>query len=136
MVVTSSPSITIRPWLGSIRRLIIFSVVVLPQPDGPTNITVEPAGISRVRWSTAGLAREPYCLVTPSSRIGTPVTSERASGAVFWAELRGSDTETSRGGQAPQQGEEEIEDEGHDDHSDDAGEHRGQSVGSAQPGEP
>ena len=36
----------------------------------------------------------------------------------------------------PQQGEEEIEDEGHYDHGDDAGEHRGQSVGSAQTGEP
>ena len=29
----------IRPVVGSIRRLIIFSVVDLPQPDGPTSTT-------------------------------------------------------------------------------------------------
>jgi len=42
------------PSVGSISRLIIFSVVVLPQPDGPTNMTIFPAGISSVRPSTAG----------------------------------------------------------------------------------
>ena len=34
--VTSRPSISIVPVVGSISRLIIFSVVDLPQPDGPT----------------------------------------------------------------------------------------------------
>lgn len=51
--VTSSSPMKMRPLVGSIRRLIIFMVVVLPQPDGPTSITISPAGISRVTLSTA-----------------------------------------------------------------------------------
>ena len=44
---TSSSPIRMLPEVGSISRLIIFSEVVLPQPDGPTNITISPAGMSR-----------------------------------------------------------------------------------------
>jgi hypothetical protein len=51
--VTSSSPIRIRPLVGSISRLIIFMVVVLPHPEGPTSITISPAGISRVTSSTA-----------------------------------------------------------------------------------
>ena len=51
---TSSPSIVMRPEVGSIRRLIIFIVVVLPQPDGPTRTQISPAGISSDRLPTAG----------------------------------------------------------------------------------
>ena len=36
----SSPSIVMVPEVGSMRRLIIRIVVVLPQPDGPTNTVV------------------------------------------------------------------------------------------------
>ena len=50
----SSPSIVIVPEVGSMRRLIIRIVVVLPQPDGPTNTVVRPAGSSSETWSTAG----------------------------------------------------------------------------------
>ncbi len=35
-------------------RLIIRIVVVLPQPEGPTNTTISPAGISMLTASTAG----------------------------------------------------------------------------------
>jgi len=42
------------PSLGSMSRLIIFRVVVLPQPDGPTNTTISPAGMVRFTFSTAG----------------------------------------------------------------------------------
>ena len=42
-----------RPDVGSIRRLIIRSVVVLPEPDGPTRITISPSLISSVSSSTA-----------------------------------------------------------------------------------
>src|SRR5689334_5131065 len=62
----------IRPLVGSISRLIIFIVVVLPQPDGPTNITISPAGISMVMLSTAGCDCASYSFVTPSSRILAP----------------------------------------------------------------
>ena len=44
----------IFPEVGSLRRLIMRMVVVLPQPDGPTKTTISPAGMS----STAG-AEEP-----------------------------------------------------------------------------
>ncbi len=44
----------IRPPVGSIRRLIIFMVVVLPQPDGPTSTQISPALIVSDRSSTAG----------------------------------------------------------------------------------
>lgn len=54
MSVTSSSLILIRPDVGSISRLIIFSVVDFPQPDGPTRITVSPALMSIVTLSTAG----------------------------------------------------------------------------------
>ncbi len=36
------------------RRLTIFMVVVLPQPEGPTNTTISPRGIRMFTWSTAG----------------------------------------------------------------------------------
>ena len=52
----SSPSTAIVPSVGSISRLIIFSVVVFPQPDGPTSITISPVGTSRSRALTAGSA--------------------------------------------------------------------------------
>ena len=52
---TSLPATVIVPELGSCRRLIIFNDVVLPQPDGPMNITVSPAGIARERSVTAGV---------------------------------------------------------------------------------
>lgn len=41
----SRPAIVIFPDVGSMRRLIMRIVVVLPQPDGPTNTTVSPAGM-------------------------------------------------------------------------------------------
>ena len=52
-VVTSWPSMKIRPVVGSISRLIIFSVVDLPQPDGPTSTTSSPAATSRSSSWTA-----------------------------------------------------------------------------------
>ncbi len=54
MSVTSSPSMRMRPPVGSISRLIIFSVVDFPQPEGPTKMTVSPALISIDTFSTAG----------------------------------------------------------------------------------
>lgn len=54
MSVTSSSLILIRPDVGSISLLIIFSVVDLPQPEGPTRITVSPALMSMETLSTAG----------------------------------------------------------------------------------
>src|SRR6476659_2761595 len=64
----SSPSTRIRPPDGSMRRLIIRRIVVLPQPDGPTRTQTSPSGTSRLRSSTA-TSPLAYCLRTDSSRI-------------------------------------------------------------------
>ena len=48
-----SPSIVISPLVGSIRRLIMRSSVVLPHPDDPTKTVVLCAGSTRLKSSTA-----------------------------------------------------------------------------------
>ena len=52
-LVTSRPSSQMRPDVGSMSRLMIRSVVDLPQPDGPTSMTSSPRPISSVTSSTA-----------------------------------------------------------------------------------
>src|SRR5690606_627780 len=49
----SSPLIRIVPLLGVMRRLIIFRVVVFPQPDGPSSTHISPSGTFRLTLSTA-----------------------------------------------------------------------------------
>src|SRR4051812_15628753 len=49
----SSPSIAIVPEVGSIVRLIIRRLVVLPQPEGPTNTVISLVRSSIDRLSTA-----------------------------------------------------------------------------------
>src|SRR4051812_13890759 len=43
----------ILPEVGSTSRLTIFSVVVLPQPDGPSNTQISPSATSKLMRSTA-----------------------------------------------------------------------------------
>lgn len=50
----STSPMRIRPDVGSDSRLIIRIIVVFPQPDGPTNTTISPAGMSSDASSTAG----------------------------------------------------------------------------------
>ena len=52
----SVPSSHTVPPVGSTSRLIILSVVVLPQPDGPTSATSSPRGMVRSSSLTAGAA--------------------------------------------------------------------------------
>src|SRR3954465_6731750 len=63
----SRPSRKILPEVGGIRRLIIFIVVVLPQPDGPGRTQTSPAATSMVTASTAVIG--PKSLLTRSRRI-------------------------------------------------------------------
>ena len=53
LCVTSSVPMTMRPALGSSRPATIRSVVVLPQPEGPSRAKNDPDGIVKVRSSTA-----------------------------------------------------------------------------------
>ncbi len=52
VLVTSSPSTVIVPDVGSLKPAIIRSVVVLPQPDGPSSEKNSPLARSRSRSST------------------------------------------------------------------------------------
>ena len=48
--VTSSSSKWIRPAVGSTRPASIRSVVVLPQPDGPSRVSSSPSAMSLIRF--------------------------------------------------------------------------------------
>ena len=69
--------------LGSMMRLIIFIVVVLPQPEGPTSTVSSPAANVRSSSRTA-VVPSGYTLLTPSRRIGSawPEAPGRAAPAV------------------------------------------------------
>src|SRR6185503_14020305 len=49
----TSPSISIVPAVGARKPAIIRSVVVLPQPDGPSSETSSPSSSARLKSSTA-----------------------------------------------------------------------------------
>src|SRR5438128_6132955 len=68
---TSRPSTSMAPEVGSISRLIIFMVVVLPQPDGPTSTTVSPSSTSSERSVTAAPLPSSTPFVTSVSEILT-----------------------------------------------------------------
>ena len=86
-VVTSWPCSRIRPSLGSSKPAIIRSVVVLPEPDGPSIEKNSPSYTSRSMPATATIgytppvsmtlatrrpaSSSPKRLTTPSSRIAT-----------------------------------------------------------------
>src|SRR5215213_7621137 len=55
---TSSPPIEIMPAVGCSRPAIQRSVVVLPQPEGPSSTTISPAAIRKLTSSTAGRPTE------------------------------------------------------------------------------
>ncbi len=63
MPVTSSPSSSTVPSLGSSKPAIMRRVVVLPQPEGPSIVKNSPRGISRSICLTA--AKSPKRFVTP-----------------------------------------------------------------------
>ena len=51
---TTRPPIAMRPAVGCSRPATQRSVVVLPQPEGPSSTTISPAGTSKLTSSTAG----------------------------------------------------------------------------------
>ncbi len=69
MAVASTPSTQMVPEVGSMIRLIIFNVVVLPQPDGPTSVMIVPRLTSKLRSPTAGRADPPNVFDMCSNRI-------------------------------------------------------------------
>jgi len=63
--VMSRPSSWMRPLLTSVKPAIICSVVVLPQPEGPSRETNSPLATLRLRCDTT--VAEPYTLDTSAS---------------------------------------------------------------------
>src|ERR1700760_4789174 len=79
MVCVSTPSSSIVPELGSMRRLIIRIDVVFPQPDGPTRAVIFPLGAAIVSLSTATVPSG-YTLDTSSNVIMTVLLGREISG--------------------------------------------------------
>src|SRR4051812_49324740 len=77
----SSPSIEIVPDVGSIVRLIIRRLVVLPQPDGPTNTVICPVGSSRDSLSTATVPSGKALVTSSNVIIELSVVVEGLSGS-------------------------------------------------------
>ena len=63
-VAASTPSMRMRPLVGSMSRFTILRLVVLPQPDGPTSTQILPAGTVSDRSFTA-----PGVWALPSLRL-------------------------------------------------------------------
>src|SRR5882672_6127225 len=77
--VTSTPSKRTLPLLPRMKPVMKPSVVVLPQPDGPTSATSSPW--PTVRWRSCTAASWPYSTVRPSmsSFMGDSSASDRSA---------------------------------------------------------
>jgi hypothetical protein len=69
----STPPMLILPAVGSMRRLIIRSVVVLPQPDGPMSTVICPRGQGEVERGDGGLGGAREGLGDGRSSMAEPV---------------------------------------------------------------
>ena len=80
---TSSPSISTRPLVGRSNPPIIRSVVVLPQPDGPSRAKNSPAAICRSTPSTASSSSKRF---SSFSSVTAPPPADRSCTAGFLAD--------------------------------------------------
>src|SRR4051794_28437619 len=99
-----------RPAVGSISRLIIFSVVVLPHPEGPISMTISPSGMAMSSWLTAGVSLPGYVFSTPSRTIMSDFPVPGSGTMTVWSAV--SDTDPPGDGQSLDDGEEDLEDGG------------------------
>src|SRR5437667_193924 len=124
--VTRASPMKMSPAVGVSRPAIMLSVVVLPQPDGPTSTTNSPSGTARSMASTARV--EAKSLVSPSSRTAATLLPQKAEGEAAHEVLldqESQDDEGEGGGEVHEDeagvGVEEperhvVHDEGHRDH--------------------
>src|SRR5258708_30879728 len=82
----TSPSMAIVPELGSRNPAIMRSVLVLPQPDGPSSDTNSPGMMARLRCSTA--STEPKAQLTLSSTSRGTVGADGAADLVMRVSFR------------------------------------------------
>jgi hypothetical protein len=66
---TTVPSISIVPAVGRRKPAIMRSVVVLPQPDGPSSETNSPGASARLKSSTAVTAPNRQVTLRRTSRL-------------------------------------------------------------------
>ena len=103
---TSRPATVTVPLSGSIMRLMMRIVVVLPQPDGPISTHTSPSGTVSVRWSTAGRGAPGNCLVSAQSisimRRAHPARRQATSAGAA-EQLIGADRQQRRRNRADQQ---------------------------------
>src|SRR5215470_6800778 len=71
--VTRAPSIHTSPSVGTAKPAMHASVVVLPDPDGPSSVRNSPGRAVRVTPSTARVA--PKVLTRPSMRTSAPLAA-------------------------------------------------------------
>src|SRR3954464_5641807 len=76
---TSIPPSSIRPPSGRSKPAIRRSVVVLPEPEGPSSVKNSPRRTSRSMLSTA--ITPPYALRTPASRMSSSRAATAATGS-------------------------------------------------------
>src|SRR3990170_8960168 len=80
VLIALTPATQISPEVGSTMRFIIFRVVVLPHPDGPTSTTISPSDTSNERSPTAGEGLPGNDFETCSRRIMASVIELPAGG--------------------------------------------------------
>src|SRR4028118_1715000 len=111
-------------------RLIIFIVVVLPHPEGPTKTTISPSGISSERFSTAGCACPGKVFVRFSNRI---IISGAFATPVFLEPL--SVMQTSRGSKSSEHRKEPVKEQGQHYYGEHRPEHQVEGNGATDAGD-
>src|SRR4051812_20656131 len=94
---TTCPSMRISPAVGSSKPAIMRSVVVLPQPEGPTNTTNSPSSIVKLRFFTASTAPNDFLRLHNSIRATLPPNhSETEAAREMLADDQPDDHERNR----------------------------------------
>src|SRR5882757_1918501 len=83
MPVTRRPSTSTRPLLGGISPETMLSTVDLPQPDGPTMVTIAPSGTSKLKSETATTASR------SRGRKTMPISAKRILAGILVSILAG-----------------------------------------------
>ena len=84
--VMSRPPIRTSPVSGASNPATIRSMVVLPQPDGPSTASISPGGMDRLSGWSAWMA--PKRRLTPRNSSAAPVTEAAWSQMPFHAGRR------------------------------------------------
>ena len=79
--VTSRPASSMSPSSGSSNPAIIRSIVVFPDPDGPSSEKNSPSRTSRSTWSTAATSPKRFTRPVPRTAIAAAASAEALPGS-------------------------------------------------------